>query len=315
MKRMSDLGEAGFLRELESRFPGTGSVIKGIGDDAAVTSSLPPESEWVFTSDAILEGVHYDDHLGPEGVGRKLLARNLSDLAAMGATPAFCLVNVVVPGETSSDWLLSVYTGLSRLAAEYHCPVIGGDTSQGPGPQFHLFAIGSLPAGTAILRSTAQAGDLVYVSGRLGASLPSGKHASFTPRLKEAKWLREQRLATAMMDISDGLSADLPKLARASHCGFTVHADNIPVHPWLASLPPEEQLRHALEDGEDYELVFTLSAGDRSRLEEGWAGQFDTELHCIGRMEPGNDLVLAHHNGMRQAWEDKGYEHFRSSAG
>src|SRR5262245_14181073 len=254
------------------------SLRLAIGDDAAL---LRPRrgGETVLTCDWFLQGTHFllDRH-PPDAVGWKCLARAASDLAAMGAEPRCFLLSMALPAQATGSWLSEFLRGLQAASRKLECPAAGGDTTRHAKVLINVTVIGECRRGSAVLRNGAKPGDAVFVSGRLGEAeyglrlIRSGrgrinardarlrKHLYPQPRLAIGSWLAQQRLATAMMDLSDGLSADLPRLCEASGVGARIIARRIP-GPRLSGLQARESDRLALvlDGGDDYELLFTVS--------------------------------------------------------
>ena len=240
---------------------------QGIGDDAAILLPDPGE-DLVVSTDMLLDGACFLlDQAGAKRVGRKSLAVNLSDLAAMAARPLGCFLSLALP--KGGDCLLAreLISGLTEMGEEFDCPLIGGDTNSWPGPlAISVTVIGAVQKGRAILRSGARPGDWLMVTGLLGGSI-LGHHLDFKPRVQEARKLAESFEIHAMMDISDGLAKDTRTLCTASGCGAVLVTELLPLSPESHQLEsisalgiqgktPEE---HALGDGEDYELLFTVS--------------------------------------------------------
>lgn len=257
----------------------------GMGDDCAV---LPAPragrrcAKPLLTVDPVIYGEHFNDAVPPRAAGRKLLARNLSDIAAMGGSPEAAVVSLALDPRTRLDWLEAFYRGLAALAREHGVPVVGGDlaTNRG-GIVASLTLLGRADAGRAVTRSGARAGDFLAVTGRLGGSLPSGRHWRFAPRLAEGRWLAARREVTAMMDVSDGLAKDLWHLVPAGATPL-VFGDLIPRHRAC-------DLRAALCDGEDYELLCALrgSPARIAALAAAWTRDFPkTPFTVIGRLAP-----------------------------
>jgi len=279
----------------------TRAVRVGIGDDAAVVQLPGPGQELVYTTDAVIESIHFHPGTAPERIGRKMAGRLLSDLAAMGAVPDHVLFNLVVPAHTAVGFLDGLYRGAASLLDQHQCAIVGGDTVAGTPLALHGFASGHLPSGTAVLRSGARAGDVIFVTGELGGS-SGGRHLDFEPRVREGIWLREHGWATAMMDLSDGLSRDLPRLCRASGVGALLDA---------ARIPARHGLERALSEGEDYELLFTVPAGRRDHFEAAWRTFSGLSCSAIGAItaEAGILRLLAQ-DGTCKALPEKGFDHF-----
>lgn len=277
-------------------------VRTGIGDDAAVVQSPGIAYDLVYTTDAVVESIHFFPGTDPRKIGRKIVGRLLSDLAAMGAEPDHILLNLVCPKTTPALVLKEIYAGAEALAVQFGARVIGGDTLSSSPLALHGFASGRLPAGSAVLRSGAQPGDAVYVTGKLGGSL-AGRHLDFIPRVTEGIWLRSGGWPTAMMDVSDGLARDLRRIADRSGVGMRIIAENLPCHDGI-------DIHHALTDGEDYELVFTVNEPKTSAFESAWSAA--TALPCtrIGVITPAAaGLVLVDSDGHTRPFETAGYDH------
>lgn len=304
---LQDLGERELIRRLVHGLPRAETVALGPGDDCAVVH-VPGagETDLLLTSDPVIETVHFPVGCPPAQVGHKALGRVLSDLAAMGGVPLWALVNLVAPPTTPESHIAQLYRGLRELADRFDISIVGGDVARGERIEAHLFAVGSVPRGTALLRSTAAPGQPVYVTGTLGGSR-RGKHLAFVPRIKEGIWLRSERWAAATIDITDGLSRDLRRLCEASHTGATIQANRIPIDSDVG-------LGSALHDGEDFELLFTLRPREHLRFERAWAAAFDVPCTRIGRMtdQPGDIRLLR--NDTAEPLHDAGYDHFSSNS-
>ncbi len=246
-----------------------GKVRLGIGDDCAILQP-PAGHEVLVTTDFCLEGRHFRrDWHTPESAGHRCLARGVSDLAAMGGKPLAAFLSLALPASTDREWVDGFFRGLRALAEEVAVPLAGGDTAQSHSE--HILAdivlVGSAPAGKALRRSTAHAGDLLYVTGRIGGSAAelislqlglkqesNKEHPQLfpQPRLAVGESLRRRNLATACIDISDGLSTDLQHLCKESGLSAEISLPALPVHPLAAG-----KVQLALHGGEDYELLFS----------------------------------------------------------
>lgn len=239
-------------------------IVAGIGDDCAVVRLPGAKQDLLFTTDLLIEGVHFERSTHPAAVvGRKALARGLSDIAAMGGDPLICLLSLGLPVWADSRWVDRFYSGLLKLAAQAGAPLAGGDLARAERLVCDIVVAGSAPRGTALRRDGARPGDAVYVSGRLGGSAlgletrrgPAWKrHTQPEPRLSLGRYLRAKLGATAAMDLSDGLSLDLRRLCLASKVSAEIEAP--PIYPGAT-------LDQALHGGEDYELLFTTPRGTR----------------------------------------------------
>ncbi len=283
------------------------SVIVGIGDDAAV---LRGNGDMLVATDMLMEDVHFVvDEVAPELIGRKALAVNLSDIAAMAGTPTSCFVSVALSRRLGQAFAERILGGLQQLADEYHVAVAGGDTNIWDGPcVINVAVIGSACTEGSALRSGAKPGDIILVSGPLGGSLISGRHFTFTPSLDLAAQIARTAAIHAMIDISDGPVSDLGHILDESGVGAELELNAIPIHSDVdASLPANERLHHALHDGEDFELLLCVSEADAQTLMVDWP--FDVPLTRIGRIlaTPGCWSVDA--NGRRQPLHGEGWEH------
>jgi len=242
MKTLQEIGEHAAIAALTAN-------LKAVGDDCAVLP-MSETHDMVLTSDPLIENVHFTDDATPEQIANKAVGRVLSDFAAMGAEPQYLLINVVAPPEQKFQTLEKIYAEFSNLWKKYGVEIVGGDLAQGPALELHVFGVGRVPKGTALLRSGAKLGDLIYVTGPLGGAQTSGKHLTFEPRLEWGKALRESGDVTSMMDISDGLATDLRHILKASGVGAEIDSSKV---------PRVGNLEEALLDGEDFELLFTSS--------------------------------------------------------
>ncbi len=267
-------------------------VVLGIGDDAAILGVS--DQEWVITKDVLIEDVHFDSTARPHEIGYKSLAVNLSDLAAMTAIPVAAFVGIVIPKGEQQERIQGIFQGLQALADDWNVTLAGGDTNSSSGPLvISVTLIGTVEPGTAVRRDRARPGDWIFVTGPLGGSLAQGRHFRFTPRIREALLLKEAVSLHSMMDISDGIGSDLFHLLNRSQVGAKLIAAQIPVHPDVDSNQSAEQrLQQALSDGEDFELLFTVSPEDGAMLlENPPAGM--TPFH-IGEITAEREVLLIH---------------------
>lgn len=261
------MGEFEYIDWLRRRTPADARVLLGPGDDTAVLRA-PPGVPWLVTTDMLLEGSHFVlSEAGPRRVGRKAMAVNLSDIAAMAGRPVAAVASVGLPRRAGSQLAEELYVGLRQLADAFDTALVGGDTNSWDGPlALSVTLLGLATAKGPVTRSGARPGDWLLVTGALGGSL-RGKHLDFTPRVREALLLHEQAELHAMIDISDGLAADVGHICTESGCGAVLRAEAIPIAPAAHALGDERPpLDHALHDGEDFELVLALPAAEGQRL-------------------------------------------------
>ncbi len=260
------------------------SLVRGIGDDCAVLKP-PADSELLITTDLCIEDVHFRPQWHPAAsVGHRCLTRGLSDIAAMGGEPLACFLSLGLPQHLPQSWINQFLKGLLRLADEFKVPLAGGDIAAAERITADIVMVGSVASGQALLRSGARPGDRIYVTGELGGSaatlqrLYRGekvrptralRHFHPVPRLKASQWLRQRRLATAAIDLSDGLSVDLDHICEESRVSAIIESEALPIAPGA-------NLEHALHGGEDYELLFTSRAEcSRSCLYRGSTGHIN----------------------------------------
>ncbi len=265
--KLKGIGEQKLLDALLRDLPGGPDVVRGPGDDCAVIGHARSKTWQLLKTDCVVEGVHFRARESAEKIGWKALARPISDIAAMAGRPTHALVTLAISPNADLKRAVGVYTGLKKCAAKYGVAIVGGETSRSPGPMFISVALGGeVERHLCVFRSGGCAGDRLFVTGRLGGSL-AGRHLTFQPRVAEARWLARQVRLHAMMDLSDGLGADLPRLAAASKCGFRVDESALPLHAGCTA-------RRAISDGEDYELLFALAPRDAAKLQILWPRKF-----------------------------------------
>lgn len=308
-----DAGEREIIRRLAALLPPAPPGVVGVGDDCAVVPPPLPGHRLVLKSDPVIEGRHFLPGEYPRRVGHKALGRVLSDFAAMGATPQWALVDLVARPDVPVADLEDIYLGMVALATRHGVLLVGGDVSSGETLHLHVFGAGSAPDGGVLLRGGAQAGDFLYVTGELGGSL-SGRHLDFEPRLAEGQWLARRGGVTSMCDVSDGVATDARHLAEASRLGVELQAGRIPISAAARAGAGGTPLEHALGDGEDFELLFTVSPAAAATLDAEWAGAFPLPLSRIGVMTAAPGLVLVSADGRPSECPAGGFEHFRSAS-
>jgi len=302
----------------------------GIGDDAAIFRGTKGFDQ-ILTCDWFLEGSHFlrDKHPA-DAVGWKCLARAVSDIAAMGGAPRCFLLSLALPASDTGIWLDEFLGGLRRAAKRFACVLSGGDTTRRKDILINVTVVGEARTGEAVLRSGARPGDILFVSGRMGEAELGlrqirkskclanrrdpllRKHLYPEPRLALGRWLSEKRLASAMMDLSDGLSADLPRLCTASGVGVKLEAAKLP----MVRVPSRGQMRNfdplelALHGGDDYELLFTVSSRKQRLIPRSWRG---IPITAIGEITEKRGLLLLGKAGQEDPLPNRGWDPFRKS--
>ncbi len=285
---------------------------------------VPAGSDSLVTTDFSLEGIHFRRDWHPaESVGHRCLARGLSDIAAMGGEPVAVFLSLALPGDLPQGWVRSFTHGLIDLAKRHGATLAGGDTAESPkGILADIIVVGAVPKGKAVLRSGARPGDQIYVSGEIGGSAaavfqmrdhprkklnPSDYRRHFypEPRIELGRTLREKRLASAMIDTSDGLSTDLAHICEESEVGTELNAARVP-RARVGKPPRVVDLDLALHGGEDYELLFTVPAG--KRVPSQIAG---VTLTHIGHITRAKRMIIRDENGVARTLVARGWEHFR----
>lgn len=278
----------------------------GIGDDMA-QAKLPKGDSVLITTDMLLDGTHFDTKKSPlEQIGYKAMAASLSDCAAMATIPLAAVVSVALPRNFGGENLKKLHKGILAASKKYNCPLIGGDMTGWHNPLAVNVAMLSVPGKTKPLkRSSAKAGDLICVTGSLGGSIIK-KHLNFEPRIKEALAIAEAG-ANAMMDISDGLSTDLNHICRLSKKGAVVEANKIPISS--DAKKSADPLKSALNDGEDFELLFTIPQQNFERLKKYW--RFKVKLTAIGKITKADSIKIKMPNGKIFNLPPTGYDHLK----
>lgn len=303
------MAELEFIQEFKKSVEKSNSAFYtqvGIGDDCAVLNSK--DSGLLVTTDMLLDGVHFSSGLTPwRLIGRKALAVNLSDIAAMGGQPLYAFVSLGIPKGMGGLAAQQIMAGIHELATSFATEIAGGDTNSWRGPLAINVTLIGRPCSNPIKRSGARIGDWIFVTGPLGGSI-FGKHLQFVPRLELAGNLSDNGPIHAMIDISDGLASDLSHILNASECGADLNAADIPISEeckkYQDSLSP---LDHALYDGEDFELCFTTSASVGQRLIATSA--FKSDLFKIGVISREKGLRLWQPDGVPSEVEGRGYQH------
>ena len=309
------MNEFELINHLIRHLPSNDTVRVGPGDDCAVLDLGVPGRLLLFKTDAVVEGVHFTRETAPEKIGHKALARALSDIAAMAGTPTAAVITLGLPRAFDPKFVEAVYAGMNALARRHHVAIVGGETTTNPGGMLLSIALlGTVAKDKCLLRSGADAGDAILVTGELGGSL-AGRHLDFEPRLAEARWLAEHFSIHAMIDLSDGLAGDLRHLLDAAKVGAELFAKAIPLsraaklHARRSSTAKPAVLA-ALTDGEDFELLFTVASRDAVPLLDAWKENFpELRLSCIGKISAQPGLRLRDALGLKTLTAH-GYVHF-----
>jgi thiamine-monophosphate kinase len=302
--------EDAFLKALFKRLPSpSGKLVIPPGDDCA-GYALKGGKILLVAVDQIVEKRHYlaegPDAATPEQVGRKLLARNLSDIAAMGGKPLFCLVAASIGAGHDERWLNRFFNGILKLGKKYGVSLIGGDLATAPQDTVaSLTIIGEVGTANVCRRSGARTGDLLFATGKFGRSFQTGHHLSFEPRLKQGQWLARNRFARAMIDVSDGLLIDAWRLCLASGVGLRL--DTAAILRRTAATTMDE----ALNDGEDHELLFAVPKTKAKDILETWPFA-RVAVTKIGEFFSANRPFITDRRGVRlSGWKMAGFDHFK----
>lgn len=304
--------EAELIAYLRKRIGSHPLVRLGLGDDAAVVR-LPQSAECVITVDMLMDGVDFNlAEVDPRRVGRKALAVNLSDLAAMASPPLAGVVALSLPRRDGMELAVSLYEGLLPLAEKYDLPIVGGDTNSWNGPLVvSITLLGKVTSRGALCRGGARPGDRILVTGAFGGSI-LGRHLDFEPRLSESLALADRYELRAGMDVSDGLSLDLSRMAAESGCGIVLDLDRIPTSDDARRLAAKRAdgvtpLQHALSDGEDFELILAASPSEAERMAS--EKPIGIPLTIIGEVIEAPGLWRRDAGGGRSPLEPQGYQH------
>jgi thiamine-monophosphate kinase len=282
--KLGEVGEDRLLGQLLPHLPLGKTVVSGAGDDCAVIEILAGRNFLVLKTDCIVEGVHFLSGADPVDVGWKAMMRPLSDFAATSALPHFALITLIASKQTEVEWVRKLYRGIRRAAKQFDLSIVGGETSSSPGPiAVSVSVAGFVERNRWMSRRGGKVGDDLFVTGQLGGAIKR-KHLQFVPRIVESRWLTKNFSIHAMMDLSDGLGVDLPRLARASKVGFKIEMENLP-------LTPGAKVGDAISEGEDYELLFAISPRQSKRLQRAWKKKFPKlALTRIGQLHQRSNI-------------------------
>ncbi len=297
--KLREIGEDQLLGRLLPDLPLAKVVVHGPGNDCAVVETRDRGNFLVLKTDCVVAGVHFLATAKAGDIGWKAMMRPISDFAATSAVPQFALITLIAPQQTKVEWMEELYRGLRRAAKRFKVSIVGGETSSISGPvAISVSVVGFVERDRCVSRRGGNVGDDLFVTGRLGGAMKQ-KHLQFVPRIAESRWLTENFSIHAMMDISDGLGADLPRLAAASRVGFTLEMENLP-------LTRGAKVDDAMSEGEDYELLFATSPRERTRLQREWQRKFRklplTRIGSLSQLSTKNNQLLP-----------RGYVHFQQS--
>lgn len=334
---MAGLSERALIRMIrDSVVTAAPGLIQGIGDDCAVFGSTEA-GQWLITTDTLVDQVHFDRQWHPpELLGRKSIAVNLSDIAAMGGRPRFVLLSLCLPPALASEWLQRWLSGASAIMAEQGCVLIGGDTVRGQELVISVTVLGEAARDQVVYRSGARPGDTVYVGGPLGSAAAGlalfqkakqdgtppeqwpqwqallDAHLNPAPQVQLGQQLGCSGCVTSMQDISDGLATDLAHICQESGTGSVLYAARLPALPSLdcaATFLGKEKLDLLLKGGEDYQLLFTVHPGREKELETRILNTLHHQIYPVGTITEGQGVLLEESNGTRKDITFQGYEH------
>lgn len=302
--KIRDIGEIKLIERISKGIKLDSSVIKGIGDDAAVIE-WKADKYLLYTCDMLIEGVHFSHRAAtPLQIGWKAMARNISDIAAMGGQPRYAVISLGVDPDTDVSIVDGIYEGLKSAAARFNVNIVGGDISKSKKTVVDVSLIGEVEKKNLVKRSGAKPGDLILVTGALGGSM-KGKHLTFTPRVNEARMLVRNFKINSMIDVSDGLLLDLSRIMNASSVGAAIYETFVPVSKQAASF------ERAVTDGEDFELLFTMSPREADRFFRTMMPDMDIPVTVIGTVTgKSGGFKIVYESGRIKKIKGKGYLHF-----
>lgn len=331
--KLSDIGEFGFIERFAPHFSGlVAQGQTGIGDDCAIIPANERE-DFVVTTDLLVEDVHFlRNAITPQELGHKALAVNLSDIAAMGARPVGTFLSIGIPANVEVEYLDGFMEGFLELSQKYDVPLLGGDTTRSPGKIVaNVCVMGITDKGTGRLRSMAQTGDIICVTGMLGdsagglksimAQLPvtpeaitlQRRHHHPEPHINEGLWLAKQAGVHAMMDVSDGIASDLKHILKASEQGATIELNKLPLSAELLALCQKQQWDApalAATGGEDYVLLFTAQSDTFDELSSSYQKKFNRPITPIGTITTDTPNIAWHRDGQPVILQGDGFNHF-----
>ena len=302
--KLKDMGEIGLIKRLARNARYDSSIIKGVGDDAAVMKWAKGKY-LLFTCDMLVEGEHFiRNRATPFQIGWKALCRNISDIAAMGGVPRYALASIGISPREEVSFFDGIYKGMSAAAAKFNVNLVGGDISRSEKIVIDVSLIGEVERKNLVLRSGAKAGDAILVTGSIGGA-SKGKHLDFIPRLDEARSIVKRFKINSMIDISDGLALDLGRILEASNAGAIIYQNTVPLSQ--AAGP----FNKAISEGEDFELLFTMAPKEAGRFFRTALADMKTSVTLIGEIKnKGYGYKLVTGEGVQKDLKLKGYLHF-----
>jgi len=294
--------ELEFIDYIAKQFKTGKSIIKGIGDDSAVLRHTK-KSYLLLTTDMIIEGTHFSKNARPFEIGWKAMAVNISDIAAMGGIPKYALISVGVPKKRGTKFLKEIMRGIKTISKKFKISIIGGDTNSSSKVVLNIMLAGEVEKHCIVTRKGAKPGDLIFVTGALGEG--KTKHLNFMPRLKEARTLVKNYKINSMIDLSDGLSVDLNRLAKISRVGARIHESLLPLSE------KSEPLKKAIAEGEDFELLFTASRNESKKLIKDMGKTENLPITLVGEVvKKSLGVKLVEECGKLKPLKPKGFKHF-----
>ena len=330
---LDEIGEFGLLEKIRHKIRQRSHHIKlGVGDDCAVVASS--DRDLLTSTDMLIENVHFDlKYFSPEMIGKKAIAVNLSDIAAMGGRPLYILISLGIPSSTPVEFVEKLYIGFETMAKKYGCSIVGGDISKSiNGLIVSITIIGEIKKNASIKRSGAKNKDLIFVTGNLGDSaagleslkryhypkknIAIRKHLCPIPRLEEGQILAEKVGVSSMIDLSDGLASDLRRLCEESNCGARIYLDKIPLSSRLKKLEKSgnrKVIDYSLYGGEDYELLFTIKRSKIKGLQKSWQ-KMKTAITNVGEiLDKKHGITMVLPDGKEKLLSKTGYNHFKKN--
>ncbi|MBI3991487.1 MAG: thiamine-phosphate kinase [Candidatus Omnitrophica bacterium] len=301
-KTLKSIGEFGLIERISKSIRTGGRVVRGIGDDTAVLN-YTRDKYLLLTTDMLVEKVHFTlRDATPEQIGYKSLAVNISDIAAMGGIPTCAVIAVGLPKSLPVEFVDKLYSGLRSIAKEFNVDIVGGDTNSSSCLTICISLLGEVERNRLARRSGARIGDYILVTGNLGGSILL-KHLNFIPRVREARFLVSNFKINSMIDISDGIASDIHHITESSNAGAVLYADRVPISP------EAKTLSHALYDGEDFELLFTLSKKEALRL-LSIQGKMNFAVTLIGEITGKTEGVKIISGNNSRRLSPRGFTHF-----